>query len=730
MIRLVGLIVAAATLVLTGVSTRGIDSVFGGASNTAPGAAPQASSVGQWSAPSPWPVVAIHTTMLPNGKILTWQRKDSDLTTMTYLWDPATNSFTQIFNPNTSLFCSGHSLLQDGRLLVTGGHHFNDGYGEPHTNIFDFNNNTWTRGADMNLGRWYPTNTTLPNGEVLTVSGTYFDGSVKVNTLPQVWNTSGSWRSLTGAQGVLDLYPWMFVAPNGKVFHCGPEQATSFIDTAGAGSLTTGPNSNFGYRDYGSAVMYDSGKILIAGGGQPTNTAEVIDLISGSPAWRPVASMAYPRRQMNALILADGKVLVTGGTTSGGFNTPAGAVYAAEMWDPVSETWSTMASMQVPRLYHSTTVLLPDGRVLSAGGGMGNDGVPDHFDAEIYSPPYLFKGPQPTITSAPTSISYGQTFTVNTPDKNSIAKVTMIRLSSVTHAFNENQRINYLTFAPNMNGLTLMAPATANECPPGHYMLFIVNGNGVPSVAKIISIAPAPEPPHIVFIDAPAANQAASQPIAFGGWAIDKRTSYLTGMDAVHVYAQPAGGGTPVFIGAANYGGARPDVGAVYGAQYTNSGFSIIVKGLPQGPYNFTAYGHSLFNGLFDTTHTIPNVTVNASPILFIDTPGPNATVPHTFNLVGWAIDFGAAGGSTGVNTVHVWAYPVGGGPAVFVGAAAYGASRPDVASAYGSQFTNSGFYTTINSLPAGTYDLALFPYSTVNNYFFPATVRRITVSP
>jgi hypothetical protein len=254
-------------------------------------------------------------------------------------------------------------------------------------------------------------------------------------------------------------------------------------------------------------------------------------------------------------------------------------------------------------------------------------------------------------------------------------------------------------------------------------MLFIVNGNGVPSVASIVKIAPT-----IVTLDAPTANQTLLQPFVLGGWAIDQRSSSGTGVDTVHVWAFPAAGGNPIFCGA-SYGGSRPDVGAVYGARYSNSGFTILVRGLPEGAYNFIAYAHSTVTGIFDTTNTVSNVTVKAQPLLAIDTPGPNATVPHAFNVGGWAIDYGAASG-TGVNTIHVWAAPAGGGSPVFAGVVAYGGARPDVGAIYGAQFTNSGYNLIINSLPAGTWDLFLFPYSTVNNYFFPATQRRVTILP
>ncbi|HEV2705430.1 MAG TPA: galactose oxidase-like domain-containing protein [Pyrinomonadaceae bacterium] len=457
------------------------------------------SVVGQWSAPATWPIVAIHTHVLPNGKVMAWQSNGAQLSTQTYLWDPSNGSFTSVLNPNTHMFCSGHALLPDGRLFVLGGHHFDNGVGEPHTNVFDANTNSWARLADMNAGRWYPTATALGNGEMLVVSGNYWDGTLNPNgtrhivnnSIPQVWQTTGGWRSLNNANFRLSLYPWMLFAPDGTVFNAGPDQFTQSLDTKGLGAWRTGPTSNFGYRDSGSCVMYDDGKVLIAGGSQPpTNTAEVIDLNAPSPAWRYVAPMAFSRRHLNATLLPDGKVLVTGGTSGGDFNNAVGSVLPAEMWDPATETWSTMASMQVRRLYHSTAVLLPDGRVLSAGGGMpaATGGDDNHFDAEIYSPPYLFKGSRPTTTFAPSTVNYGQPFYVATPNAASIAKVTLVRLSSVTHAFNQNQRINRLRFRLSAGGLLVDAPANGNVCPPGHYMLFILNGNGVPSVARIIKV--------------------------------------------------------------------------------------------------------------------------------------------------------------------------------------------------------------------------------------------------
>jgi hypothetical protein len=238
--------------------------------------------------------------------------------------------------------------------------------------------------------------------------------------------------------------------------------------------------------------MYETGRILIMGGSRtgdllsPTNSAEVIDLNRSPLAWRTVASMQYPRLDHNVTILPTGDVLVTGGTSIGP-NEAAGAVHAAEVWSPQTETWTTLASNSVNRMYHSTSILLPDGRVLLAGSGEGKKAASE-FSAEFFSPPYLFQGPRPVITGAPTSVAYGGTFAVSTPDAASIAQVTLVRLGSTTHAFDQNQRLARLSFSTTATGVSVRAPANGNLAPPGHYMLVLVNGDGVPSVARIIRI--------------------------------------------------------------------------------------------------------------------------------------------------------------------------------------------------------------------------------------------------
>jgi hypothetical protein len=442
---------------------------------------PQA-TIGEWESSFEWPVVAVHLHLLPSGQVLSWGRQEQP-----QIWDPATRGFTGAPS-NTMLFCSGHAFLPDGRLLVTGGH-LSDHHGLPDANIFDAGTRTWTAVEPMRRGRWYPTNTTLADGEVLTLAGRDEDG-IEVD-IPEVWTGAG-WRSLSGAGRELPYYPRAFVAPNGLVFYAGELAQSSYLDARGLGAWTSVATSRYGRRDYGSAVMYRPGQVLIVGGsdpadGAPTNTAEVIDLSTATPAWRYTGSMAHARRQFNATLLPDGTVLATGGTGAAGFSDPSGAVHAAEMWDPATEEWHRLASNRVTRVYHSTTLLLPDARVLHAGSGDG-PGLPRELTAEIFSPPYLFSGLRPSIDGAPDVVAYGEQFFVATTDAPRVIRATLVRLGSVTHGFDQNQRFLELSFQRAAGGLTVTAPAGGTLAPPGHYMLFLLGGNGVPSKARIIQV--------------------------------------------------------------------------------------------------------------------------------------------------------------------------------------------------------------------------------------------------
>ena len=500
---------------------------------------------GQWGDPFTLLNVGIHAHMLPTGLVLMWGRRDNPqqsldtdpasplapglppappATCTPFLWDPVNGNVTQTPQPtlndgttNANLFCSGHTFLPDGRLLVTGGH-LADSHGLNQATIYDPVANTWTPTAVMNNGRWYPTAITLPAGSVLTLSGSFFDPTHNLivnNVIPQIWD-NGNFTCIASIPGAaFDLYPRMHVASTGVLYMTSLVQTWS-LDVSKTGTWTALPNVQRpnGLSDYAPSVLYDVDKVLFVGGGNPpTANAETIHLSQAQPSWQATGPMNFPRRQHNATILPDGTVLVTGGTRGGGttgtaeaFNDldPGQPVHIAELWDPKTGQWTMLAAEQTDRCYHSTAVLLPDGRVLSAGGGefflneltpqrVANNPLDTHYDAQVFSPPYLFKGTQPQITSAPDSVQYGETFEIGTAQPGQIATVSLIRLSSVTHSFNAGQRINILPSQIVAGTLTVTAPADANVCPPGHYMLFIVNLQGVPSVAKIVQVsAPAP----------------------------------------------------------------------------------------------------------------------------------------------------------------------------------------------------------------------------------------------
>lgn len=442
----------------------------------------QATTQGQWSAVTNWPTRAVHATLLPDGRVFFVSYYAESL--HPNIWDPVSNTFTATASSSYALFCAGHTTLADGRVFIAGGH-IADYTGYAHAVIFDPATNGFTSLPDMNTGRWYPTATTLPNGDVLVVSGD-INANTNVDTLPQVFQFSTkTWRNLTTAQLSQPLYPNMLVAPNGKVFDAGPSRQSRYLNTAGTGSWSNVAVTNFGgSRDYGPAVMYSPGKVAVIGGSDPpTATSEIIDLNAATPAWKFTSSMHFPRRQHNAVILPDGKVFIVGGSKGGGFDTSSSPVLPTEMWDPATGQFTVMASIAVYRGYHSTALLLADGRVLSAGGNVGGP------NAQLFSPPYLFAGTRPKIASAPVSAGYGQTVFIGTPDAASISKVTLLREASVTHTNSMSQGFQSLSFTKTSTGLNVTMPANANMATPGYYILFILNGSGVPSVASIIQIS-------------------------------------------------------------------------------------------------------------------------------------------------------------------------------------------------------------------------------------------------
>lgn len=214
--------------------------------------------------------------------------------------------------------------------------------------------------------------------------------------------------------------------------------------------------------------------------------------------------MAYSRIYHTLTMLADGKVLAVGGEPSAGQTGQtevSGGVLPSEIWDPSTQTSSPAAATGVTRGYHSTAVLMPDGRVLVAGSGHANPGYAGQDSAQFYSPPYLFKGARPTITAADASATYGSTISISPPDASSISAVNLVSMGADTHQSDMDQHFVPLSFTAGSGTLNVQAPTSGAYAPPGRYMLFIVNSNGVPSVASFIQIgqnATAPAAPTSV----------------------------------------------------------------------------------------------------------------------------------------------------------------------------------------------------------------------------------------
>ncbi len=581
--------------------------------------------VGEWGPVVGWPVVGVHVALLPNGKVLAYD-SIGDHATETYpvqdhtratVWDPATGTQTPVdVDTGFNIFCSGLAHLPDGRMFMAGGNKDQQLNGIVQTHIFDPVTNLWNLGPNMLGGRWYPTVTPLSNGEMLITSG-------RVDT-PEVRTTAGGLRALTTASLGLPLYPWIDVAPNGRALYSGPDQTLRALDTAGTGAWQTFGQRDTINRDYGGHAIYDIGKMLVAGGGGSTRDARVVDFNGATPQVSATAPMAFGRRQHNLTVLADGSVLATGGNSSGaGLVDLNAGVYAAEQWNPASGQWRTLAAESITRQYHSTALLLPDGRVLSSGGGIC--GTCDQVgylgkNAQIFSPPYLFQAdgtlaPRPTIDSAPATTSYGAAMEIATANPVSIQKVALVRLGAVTHSNNMEQRYIPLSFTAGAASLTASAPANANIAPPGFYMLFIIDAKGVPSVARMVIV------------------QGNSQP-----------TVTLT---------QPSNGATFTAPANVNLAATASDAdGTVTKVEFfngttklgedTTAPYSFTWSGVAAGTYSLTARATDDLGGV--TTSLASTITVsssNAAPAVTLTQPsnGATFTAPATVNLAATASD-------------------------------------------------------------------------------------------
>lgn len=445
---------------------------------------------------------------LPSGKVLLWSAYDPyafslDLNTQTVwaVFDPATNTTTSdVVSLGHEMFCPGTALLPDGRVFVNGGSI------AAATSIYNPNTNSWARVQDMNIPRGYNGTVTLPNGNVFTLGGSWSGGEGNKNA--EVWNANSGWRALPDApvDPVIEVEPayrsdnhaWLFPMSGDRVFYAGPGSQMQWYSSSGTGSVTyAGQRGDDQYSMNGTVAMFEPGKILKMGGaikytddGEANNRVYVID-INADVNVRRVQNMRYARTYADNVILPTGEVMVVGGQARARGFSDDNSVLTPEIWNPQTETWRTVAPHFTPRNYHSVALLLPDGRVLSGGGGLCGTCPTNHPNIELFSPGYLFNADgsladRPTILTAPSSTRYGNTFSVTTDAE--IERFHLVRLASTTHALNTDQRFLSLEFTRAGNAYTINAPSDSNIALPGYYMLFALDPQGVPSVAKTVRL--------------------------------------------------------------------------------------------------------------------------------------------------------------------------------------------------------------------------------------------------
>lgn len=456
---------------------------------------------GTWSSVVNWPLISVHAALTADGRVLTYGTDGNGKQTGYFIydvWDPSAGpSAGHLTLPNqtlTDLFCSSQLILpQSGNIIISGGDNLVNGNttntGNNNSNVFNVSNNTLARGNNMNRARWYSSSTVLVNGEI------YIQGGSGGGDRPEIRDANGVYRLLTGADtsGLVSNYPRNFVAPDGRVFGFDTAGRMYYVTTSGNGSVAMAGQLPGSTSWTSSAAMFRPGRILQMGGA--SSAALVVDITGATPTATPTQSMSTQRQWVSATMLADGRVLATGGSQVD--NQLTGVNNVAEIWNPANGTWTQGNAAVRARLYHSTGLLLPDATVLVSGGGAPGPQV--NLNAEIYYPPYLYNASggfaaRPSIVLAPDVIEIGETFSVGFSNASSISRVALIKTGSMTHSWNMDQRFIELPFTASGAMLDVQAPARASDATPGYYLLFLLNAQGVPSIAKMVRINIAANP--------------------------------------------------------------------------------------------------------------------------------------------------------------------------------------------------------------------------------------------
>ncbi|KAL9003763.1 MAG: hypothetical protein Q9188_003387 [Gyalolechia gomerana] len=480
---------------------------------------PAPETQGQWGETIAFPLVPVATTLVPaTGEVLVWSAWNADKygdgngRTVTAIFNPSTGLVTQSIVTNTQhdMFCPGISLSASGLIVVAGGNNAEK------TSIYHPDTHSWSSGAQLVLPRGYNSQVTLSNGGIFTIGGSWGGARGGKNAEYYDPNTN-TWTLRPGCpvapiltndvQGIYrqDNHAWLFARQNGSIFHAGPSRNMNWFTTDGQGSTTpAGPRGNDLDAMNGNAIMYDAvaGKILTIGGAVnydgsfTTANANIITLAQPNtpPTVTAIGSAHYARAFHNSVVLPDGKVLILGGVNYARVFSDDTSILYPELFDPDTNTFTVMAPMSIPRNYHSVAILLPDATVFAAGGGLCGVGcTANHYDAQIFKPPYLFN-PDQSVATRPEilktdpakDVQLGSVLTVTVDG--AVAEFSMVRFGSATHSVNTDQRRVPLAHTAGGNVHRVQIPSDPGVVVPGWWMLFAIGGDGVPSVAATIHV--------------------------------------------------------------------------------------------------------------------------------------------------------------------------------------------------------------------------------------------------
>ncbi|KAJ8098037.1 carbohydrate-binding module 32 [Lipomyces tetrasporus] len=484
------------------------------------GFVPPLARQGLWGLTINFPLVPVAASLQPNsGRVIVWSAYSARTfggdngRTVTALYDPTAQMVTErvVTNTGHDMFCPGISLDANGRTLVTGGS------STQKASIYTPTSDTWASAPNMILSRGYQSSATCGDGRIFVIGGSWsgWEGGKDAEIYDP---TTNRWSLLPGCpvapmltgdtEGVFrsDNHAWLFGWKNGSVFQAGPSMAMNWYATRGSGSQQmVGTRASDADSMCGTAIMYDAvaGTILTLGGSrnyQNSQASAAAHLITiGDPGTRPqvtkLGDMAYARIFHNSVVLPDGKVFTAGGQSVGAPFQDTNLQFIPEMWDPATTQFTQMTPNSTPRVYHSFALLLLDATILVGGGGLCDTCSANHFDAQVFTPPYLLnsdgsKASRPVIgTVSSTSVVPGSTITVtvNMP----VTSMSLIRYGSATHTVNTDQRRIPLTLTPagsNANSYRVTIPNDYGIALPGYWMLFAIDGEGRPSVAVTIHI--------------------------------------------------------------------------------------------------------------------------------------------------------------------------------------------------------------------------------------------------